>query len=143
LLRDRAVGLVIQSSRRYAIQPQRGESQLYRILETLAVSVADGQIAAPDLLRIEGPRIPKGSTAVVITASDEVRVATELRLMRRSGLFPVLIQLDPASFGLAAPAGDSAGAARKLGIPTHVIRCGEGWERSMQSEGTRRAHWAA
>lgn len=142
LQRDRAVGILALGRSRLAILPQRGDSQLFRLLETLAVVEADGEVAFKDFLRLEGPAIPKGSTVVLITPADDESILDSMRQLRRSGLYPVMIHLARESFGGRPGGWDLADAARRLSLPGYSLRCGERLEAALW-ERPPRPRWAA
>ena len=142
LQRSRAVGLVAAGDTRVSVLPQRGDSQLYRLMETLAVLESDGELRFADVIRLETRGIPKGSTVVLISPSGEISLLDPLRLLHRSGLFPVLIHLARETFGGPASEWDLADAARRLGIPGYSLRCGDPIEKSLW-ERSPRPLWAA
>jgi uncharacterized protein (DUF58 family) len=125
LERDRAVGIVSQGKARHVLQSDRGEAQLYHILESLAVLEASGVYSLEEVLKVEGPRIPRGSTVVVITPSMKKEVITSLRDCRRSGLAPVLILINAATFGGPAGGQRLISAAQTEGIPVRMVNFGD------------------
>lgn len=142
LQRDRAVGILALGRSRLAILPQRGDSQLFRLLETLAVVEADGEVAFQDMLRMEGPAIPKGSTVVLITSADDEAIVDSMRQLRRSGLYPVMIHVARPSFGGPGGGWDLADAARRLSLPGYSLRRGDRLEAALW-ERAPRPRWAA
>jgi uncharacterized protein (DUF58 family) len=125
LQRDRAVGMVAYGRTRHVIQPDHGESQLYRILESLAVLNALGRNNLEDVIKVEGPRIPRGATVVVITASNGEDVLAAVRRLDYAGRRAVLVLMDAESFGGPVGTQAIASASQRAGIPVRVIRCGE------------------
>jgi uncharacterized protein (DUF58 family) len=97
--RDRAVGLVAFGKTREVIQPDRGERQLTRLMETLAAFRADGQVPLREALVLEGSHLPRGATAILITASRDMRWVIEAQALKRRGLNTVTVILDPSTFG--------------------------------------------
>ncbi|MGH2536660.1 MAG: DUF58 domain-containing protein, partial [Candidatus Promineifilaceae bacterium] len=125
LRRNRAVGLLAYGASREILQPDRGERQLNRILETLAVVRADGQIAIEDVLNAEANLFARGTTAIVVTPTTRESWAAAARQLSRRGLRMVSVLLDPESFGGQR---SSAGLAYMLqagNMLAHVVRCGE------------------
>jgi uncharacterized protein (DUF58 family) len=125
LERDRAVGFTAYGRSRHALQPDRGASQLYRILETLAVLDGQGDLSLADVLKLEAPQLPRGAVVVLITPDVGEEVLLAARQLKRRALPPVLVLLDGASFGGAQGALNAAVAAQKSGLPVRLVRCGE------------------
>jgi len=125
LERNRAVGLLAHSQRREAVQPDRGERQLTKIYETLAVIRAQGHVSMAQLLAAEGASFGRNAMAVVITPSTEVDWVHVLRDLGRKGVRGVGVVVDPASFGAAHGATGVLQALIEWGIPAYRVREGE------------------
>jgi uncharacterized protein (DUF58 family) len=119
---DRSLGLIACGHRREILQPDRGERQLNRIMETLAVLRARCDLPLRDVLATETVNLARGATLIIITASTDVNWAIAARHLDRSGLQIVAILIDPETFG--APAG-MAQVSRQLtwgGVPSYLVR---------------------
>jgi len=123
--RDRAVGFVSLGNARHVLQSDRGEAQLFHILESLAVLRAKGQFSLQELLKIEGPRIPRGASVVVITPSINPMALAAVHELKRSGLSPVLILLDGSTFGGPIGSAKIVNAAQAEGIPVRKVGYGD------------------
>jgi len=123
--RDRAVGFVSHGRARHVLQSDRGEAQLFHILESLAVLEAKGNFSVKELLKIEGPRIPRGASVVVITPSIEPSAISAVHELKRSGLSPVLVLLNSQSFGGIEGSHRIANAALAEGIPVRLVSYGD------------------
>lgn len=123
--RDRAVGFVAQGRARHVLQSDRGEAQLFHILESLAVLHANGPYSLQELLKVEGPRIPRGASVVVITPSVNLTALSAVHELKRSGLAPVLILINAATFGGMEGSAKIAGAAQVEGIPVRMVGYGD------------------
>lgn len=119
--RDRPVGLISQGNARHVIQSDRGEAQLLNILESLAVLEARGNINLPDLLKVEGHRIPKGASVVMVTPSTNPELLAVAQNLARNDLSPVLILLEPESFGAERSGEGMLVAAQAAGISVRQI----------------------
>ncbi|GAB4400307.1 MAG: DUF58 domain-containing protein [Anaerolineales bacterium] len=132
--RNRAVGLAAQTSRREFIQPDRGDRQLGKIMETLAVIHARGQMPLAQVLAGEGMGLPRGTSVVVITPSADLRWVQVLNHLRRRGLRAIAVHVVPATFGEAP---DSEPVLAELAlhqIPTYVVRNGERLEQALSAD---------
>ncbi len=123
--RRRAVGLVAYGQRREVIQADRGERQLGKVLETLAVLRAEGAVPFREVLLSEARALARGVTLVTISPSPRLEWAEAALLLDRAGLQVVSILVDGASFG--GPAGAALLAQRFAvnGIPALLVRRGD------------------
>ncbi len=125
LRRQRAVGFIAYGRQIEIVQADRGERQLNRLLEVLAVLRAEGNIHFGHVLGVESARLGRNNTLVAITPSAEATWIKSLRETKRRGLRTIAALVDPNTFG---GRGDTDGAAAELfasGIPTYVVREGD------------------
>jgi len=122
---QRAVGLVAYGHAREVIQPDRGERQLNRILETLAVLRAEGTTRLRDVLMLDSARLGRNDTLVVVTPSTELDWVRALRETKRRGVRAIAAITDPRSFGGAYDARGAAAELSASGIPTYIVREGD------------------
>lgn len=130
---DRSVGLVNYGKARHVVQADRGEAQLQRMLQSLAVMEAVGRVALHDVLKIDGERIPRGGTVILITPDVRPEVIQAARNLKRMARNPVLVLLDAQSFGGREGTMALAATARKEGLPVRVVHCGKPLEISLAS----------
>ena len=127
--RDRAVGLVAFGKTREVIQPDRGERQLTRLLETLAVFQAKGRVPLGEALVLEGSYLPRGTTTILITASRDLRWVVEIQALKRRGLRVVTVVLDPSTFSESSARVPSnahlADTLWAMNIPTYRVKDGD------------------
>ena len=123
--KQRAVGFVGYGHQHEIIQPDRGERQLNRLLEVLAVLRAEGNIQFQHVLGVESARLGRNNTLVAISPSSETNWIKALRETKRRGLRAIAALTDVNTFG---GHGDTKGAAAELlasGIPTYVAHEGD------------------
>jgi uncharacterized protein (DUF58 family) len=142
LRRDRAVGLLAYGQSHETIQPDRGERQMNRILETLAVLRAQGQVAIQDVLDAESQIFLRGTTVIVISPSVQEGFATMMRQLVRRGLSAVPIVVDPESFGGRNSAKAVAEMMQASNMITYVVRRGDNLS-SVLSTGPVRSRYYA
>ena len=99
LRQDRAVGMLAYGQSNEILQADRSERQLNRILETLAVLRAEGNVPVADVIQAEMHLFPRGTTVICITPQTDLDWAVVARQLQRRGLRVVTILVDPASFG--------------------------------------------
>jgi uncharacterized protein (DUF58 family) len=131
LSRNRATGLLGYGTTRMVIQPERGEAQLFRILEALAGFDADGEVDLTDVFRIEANWFPRGATIAIVTPNVREDLFHELLELRRRGLVPVATLVEPADFGSRMTSRPLALALSGAGIAVRVVRRGQPLEQSL------------
>ncbi len=131
LRRDRALGLVSYGQRREIIQADRGERQLTKILETLAVLHAEGRVPLSEVIRGEAQQLVRGSSVILITPSTNIRWIVAARQMERAGLRVVAVVLDSATFGGEQDAMGLASQLAFTGTRTYLIKCDVPLEESL------------
>ncbi|MCR4407554.1 MAG: DUF58 domain-containing protein [Anaerolineae bacterium] len=121
-MRDRAVGLVTYGQRREVLQADRGERQLAKILETLAVIRAQGLSSLAQVLAVESKHLRRGTTLLIITPSTDRRWVLTARDLTRRGLHSTAVLLDAKSFGREADPQPLVAELAASHIPTYVVR---------------------
>lgn len=131
LSRNRAAGLLGYGTGRLVVQPERGEAQLFRILEALAGFKAEGDVDLTDVFRIETGWFPRGATILVLTPNVRQDLFIELLELRRRGLIPVAVLIEPEDFGARQSSRLLAGMLDDAGVPVRVVRRGQSLETSL------------
>lgn len=128
LLRQRelAVGLTVNGAPEGSMPLDRGERQIERMLEMLAVVRAQHTQPLEVALAAEGSRLARNTVLVVVTPSAELAWSQALYFLQRRGVRPFVILLDPASFEAdAAGNGPIYDALIAAGIPSVPVRRGD------------------
>jgi uncharacterized protein (DUF58 family) len=125
LARDRAVGLLAYGQTRELLQSDRGERQLNKILETLAVIHAEGRMPIAEILASEGTRFGRNTTLIVVSSSPDMRWVNALRNLARRGIRGVGVVIDPASFGSRMDVGPVLDSLNMSGLLSYRVRYGE------------------
>ena len=97
--KGRALGFVTYSPHREIVQADRGPRQLTRILEILAVAHSETGISLRQLLLLEANTLGRGTTAIIVTASQDEGWAAEAHTLTRRGIRVICVVIDPVSFG--------------------------------------------
>jgi uncharacterized protein (DUF58 family) len=126
LRRGRAVGLVSygQAQLPDVLPPERGGRQLGKILESMALLRAEGELPISALVMAQARHLPRGSTVVLITPSTQGDVASAVDHLLRFGLRPVAVLLDAVSFGGSSGTEALATAIAGLGVPVCQVANG-------------------
>lgn len=120
LRHDLSVGMIVNGQQREFLNLDRGERQIERVLELLAVV---GAGTGPDLkeaLALDAIHFGRNTVAVVITPSNSRDWHDGLRHLQRRGVQIAVIGLDAASFKKNPADEDSLALLEGAGIP--VVR---------------------
>lgn len=99
LMQNRAVGFTAWGSVRDYVQADRGERQLNKMLEALAVVEADGAFPFSHLISMDGIRLNRNDTVVAVSADPSRDWAVALQQLQRRGVNSVAVVIDGSSFG--------------------------------------------
>ncbi len=125
LRKQRAVGFVGYGHEREIVQPDRGERQLNRLLEVLAVLSAKGNTSFSQVLGIEGAVLGRNNTIVAITPSGETTWVKALREIKRRGLRTISVVVDAQSFSGETAGQDAVVELLASGVPAYLVRQGD------------------
>jgi uncharacterized protein (DUF58 family) len=122
---DREVGFLSYAEKREIVQPDRGERQLSRLLEVLAVIQAHGHLPIAEALAIDGATLARHTTLIVITPSTDSRWVTVLRGLRSRGVHGIAVLLAARTFGPAPEWAPTLAALQAAGLPAYVVQNGD------------------
>jgi uncharacterized protein (DUF58 family) len=97
--KGRALGFTTYSPHREIVQPDRGPRQLTRILEILAIARSETDLSLRQMLGLEASFLGRGTSAVIVTASQDPGWAAEAHTLARRGIRVICVLIDPRSFG--------------------------------------------
>jgi len=100
----RAVGLVNAGQVLDVLPAERGARQLGKIMETLALLRAVGDVPFTGLVIGHARYLPRGSTLILISPSTDKHMVMLVDQLRRLGLRPIVVLLNALSFGGDPPA---------------------------------------
>ncbi len=121
----RSVGLIATGKTLQTLPPERGDRQMTKVLEMLAVVSADGTLPVGEVLLAEASRFTRQEGLVVVTPSTGqqwVGALAELR-ERRSSVSVVLIEA--STFAPAPSAADTKHRLVFAGIPVATVSYGQ------------------
>ena len=103
-------------ARCWMIPPRPGRVHLMKLLEWLARVQLTETTSLPDWLPIVTAGLPWGTTVIAVTPSGDETTCTALHRLRRAGLNPILVAIEPhAQFGVIQERG------RRLGVPAFQV----------------------
>lgn len=119
---ERALGFAAYSPYRDVHQPERGNRQLTRILETLAIARSFSQYTLAQMLSLETPYLTRGTTLIIVTASLDPAWVSEAQILARRGIRPVCVLINPQSFGGVQSPDEMRGMLQLAKIPSIVVQ---------------------
>ncbi|MDZ7727672.1 MAG: DUF58 domain-containing protein [Dehalococcoidia bacterium] len=125
LLLNRAVGFISFSRQLQVEEPERGQQQLTRILEHLAMASAEGDGPLANLLTEEARRFGRHTTLIVVTPSSENRWLTAVQALAQRGVRLAVVLVDAGSFGGKTSPLMLYGELTASNILTYVVRKGD------------------
>lgn len=128
---ERALGFGVYTPHREIFKPERGQRQLTRIMETLAIARSQSQYTLKEMLSLEAHQFTRGTTLVIITASHNPQWVEEAQILQRRGIRPMCVYIDPASFG-GYRSDDVQGYLQLAKIPTIPVHYGDDLHRALQ-----------
>ena len=123
LRQDLSLGMIVNAQQREFLSLDRGDRQLERVLELLAV-VKSG--SGPDLkeaLAMDAFHFGRDTVAIVITPSNSRDWHESLRHLQRRGVQVAVVGLDAASFENKPPDEDMLALLEGAGIPVLRVKC--------------------
>ena len=130
---NRAVGLITYANayHREIAQSDRGERQLTRVYEMLAVTQAHGAIPLAEVLAAEAMRLSRNTTVMIVTpAIDPEWVAAARHLIDR-GVRATAIVIDPGSFGMPYNSLETEIELTASYVPHYVVHQGDPLDQAL------------
>jgi uncharacterized protein (DUF58 family) len=125
LKQRRAVGLV-SLARTFTLLPaDRSNRQLGKVLETLALLVADGDYPLSSWVEKEARQLSRGSIVILVTPSNRPDFPYLADHLRHMGLRPIVILIDAATFGKPQSSSDIFQQVKQLDIPVYLVAKGD------------------
>ncbi len=137
--RQRAVGLAASDQQHAFAQPDRGERQLSRLFEMLAVVESNGSIPFGNFLAEETARLSRNITLVLITPSPELTWIRFAQDARRRGIHLIVVLIDASSFGLSGNFDAVVAELALTGITAFIVKQGDDLRAVLSGEMLRRA----
>jgi uncharacterized protein (DUF58 family) len=119
------VGLMTHGDRPYLFPCDLGEIHFRRMLETLALIRATGQVTLDRLLSDEMERFQGDSSVIIVTPSATEKLASAIWRLQRHGNSAVVVLLDAVSFGGTSASVPAARSLAVMGVPVYIVRKGD------------------
>jgi len=128
---NRAVGLIAYGQHREMAQADRGDRQMTKLLEILALINAKGRMPIGNVVAVEGSHFSRDTTVVVITPSTDEGLADVLRRLKRRGIRAIVVLIEASTFGPAKSSLTLLAELTASGIPTYLVRCDQPLEEAL------------
>ncbi|NMB89681.1 MAG: DUF58 domain-containing protein [Chloroflexi bacterium] len=134
LNRGQPVGLVCNGQNTLIFQAERGERQQRKILESLAYLQSSGRLPLLGLVNSQAVHIPRGSTVILVTASGDTGLLNAMDTLLHRSLKPVVILVDPVTFGAAYGIEALHMALEARQIPVAVLKNGVSIQETLEKQ---------
>jgi uncharacterized protein (DUF58 family) len=131
IARDRGVGFIAHSRQREVIPADRGERQLAKVLETLAVIRAEGRIPLGEVIAAEGAHLQRNTTAIIVTPSPFDDWIAAARDISQRGIKVIAVLIECQSFGQHYGNEHFASDLAISGITAYLVREGDDLQRAL------------
>src|SRR3989440_8706663 len=133
LRQDLSVGLIVNGQRREFLSLDRGDRQIERALELLAVVTAGSGPDLKEALALDAFHFGRNTVAIVITPSNSRDWHESVRHLKRRGVKVAVVGLNAASFDDSPADEDTLALLEGEGIPIMRIKCGESLAQALES----------
>ena len=132
---NRSVGLIAFGDDLRINEPDRGQNHYTRILESLALARATGDVPLTNLLVEESRRFGRHTTVVVVTPSPRQEWALTLMSLGSRGVKVAAVIIEAYTFGGTTSSLDVYGTLAAGGIYAYTVKHNDDLERAL-SEGS-------
>ncbi len=123
--KGRSVGFIGIGADHLIVPPDRGQRQLTKLLEELAVVRADGSVSIAEVIASEGDRCSRNSGLVVISPSLDDRWPAVLQRFGDRGLAAAAVVLEASTFADADSSLLLVGMLATCGVPSTLVKLGD------------------
>lgn len=133
LRQDLSLGMIVNGQKREFLSLDRGDRQIERVLELLAVVTAGPGPVLKEALALDALHFARNTVAIVITPSPSRDWHEGLRHLRRRGVQVAVIGLNAASFANQPADEDTLTLLEGAGIPVLRVNCGDSLSQILES----------
>jgi uncharacterized protein (DUF58 family) len=136
LRQDLSVGMIVNGEHREYLSLDRGDRQIERVLELLAVVRAGAGVDLKEALAVDAFHFGRNTVAIVITPSNSRDWHEGLRHLQRRGVQVAVVGLDAGSFENEPPDEDTLALLEGAGIPVMRVKSREPLAQILESGST-------
>src|SRR5229473_4107353 len=142
LRQDLSVGMIVNGQQREFLSLDRGDRQIERVLELLAVVTSGSGPDLKEALALGAFHFGRNTVAIVITPSNSRDWHESLRHLQRRGVQVAVVGLDAASFENRPPDEDTLALLEGAGIPVLRVKCEASLTEALERKSEARyARW--
>src|SRR5213080_4541599 len=134
LRHDLSVGMIVNGQRREFLSLDRGDRQIERVLELLAVVTAGSGPDLKEALALDAMHFGRNTVAIVITPSKSRDWHEGVRHLQRRGVQVAVIGLDAASFENKPADEDTLALLEGANIPVLRVKCEESIAEALEKD---------
>lgn len=134
VLRNRAVGLSAHAATREYLQADRGERQLNKVLEMLAVVEATGTLPFAQLIATDGVRLNRNDTVLAISADPSPDWAAALQHLQRRGINSIALVVNGHTFGRPFEYAELLAKLETTAVSTYMLHHGEALDAALATQ---------
>ncbi len=138
---NRSVGLIAFGEEYVVVEAERGQQQLMRILESLAVAKASGEAPLGNLLLEEQRRFGRHTTLVLVTSSTDSSWLSPVQALVQRGVRAAVVLIDPSTFGGEGSPLVLYGELTATDILTYVVAQGDDLSFALSSTAVGAEAW--
>lgn len=132
LMRNRSVGMSSRGRSREFLQADRGERQLNKMLEALAVVEAGGDLPLANLIATEGVRLNRNDTVIAVSPDPSPAWAITLQQLQRRGVHSVAVIIDATTFARPQNYEGVLVELEASNIPAYIVRRGDAIDQALR-----------
>jgi uncharacterized protein (DUF58 family) len=136
LRQDLSVGMIVNGEHREFLSLDRGDRQVERVLELLAVVNAGSGVPLKEALALDAFHFGRNTVAIVITPSNSRDWHDGLRHLQRRGVQVAVVGLDAGSFENEPPDEDTLALLEGAGIAVMRVKYREPLTQILESGST-------
>jgi|SRR5450432_211813 uncharacterized protein (DUF58 family) len=136
LRQDLSVGMIVNGEHREFLSLDRGDRQVERVLELLAVVNAGSGVPLKEALALDAFHFGRNTVAIVITPSNSRDWHDGLRHLQRRGVQVAVVGLDAGSFENEPPDEDTLALLEGAGIAVMRVKYKESLAQILESGST-------
>ncbi|HYL41856.1 MAG TPA: DUF58 domain-containing protein [Ktedonobacteraceae bacterium] len=133
LRQDLSVGMIVNGQHREILSLDRGDRQIERVLELLAVVTAGPGPDLKEALALDALHFGRNTVAIVITPSNSRDWHEGIRHLQRRGVKVAVVGLNAASFENGPQDEDSLALLEGAGVSIMRIKCRDSLTQALES----------
>ncbi len=132
LRQDLSLGMIVNAEHREFLSLDRGDRQIERMLEMLAVVTAGPGPDLKEALAVDAIHFGRNTVAIIITPSKSRDWHDGVRHLQRRGVQVAVVGLDAASFDQSSTDEDTLALLEGAGVPVLRVKCQDSLSEALE-----------